>query len=140
MMAHAEVIMIPLANLDGTQGYRITKLELMPKKFGAATDELRSTVKLYTTKETAATQEINFDDSSLIGAAVIGMDTNVELYPLNMGATFDAIPFNQDVYITHHNDHGDAKEVNVYFELEQFDLTSLEASTLCLKNMRKSVA
>lgn len=138
-MSHQEVTYIPLAALDGTLGYRITKLELMPKNFGSSTDELRSTVKLFTNKQTSASREINFDDGRLVAAAVIGMDTNVELYPLNMSATFDAVPFNQDLYVTHHNDHGDEKEVNVYFEIEQFELSSLEASTLCLKNMRKAV-
>jgi hypothetical protein len=142
LIEHKQKIRLFLAGLEGEIGYRVTKLELMPKNFGNTSNELESTVRLYTVDPGVHTTgwngETNFDDSSVVAVATIGMDATADVYPMIMNTTMDAVPFNQDLWVVHWNNHGDANEVNLYIEIEQFPLTSLEASTLCLKNMRNT--
>lgn len=144
LIEHKEKVRLFLANNDATIGYRIKKLELMPKNFGNSSNELESTVKCYTVDPGEHTTDwdavINLDDSSIIAAATIGMDATADVYPMIMNATLDAVPFNQDLYVVHWNNHGDAKEVNLVLEIEQFKISSLTAASLCLKNMRNKAS
>ena len=51
---------------------------------------------------------------------------------------FDNKKFNQDIFVTHKNLHGDASPCNYYVELEQFKLSVDEASVATLRDMRGS--
>ena len=137
---HQEKVRLFLANNDATIGYRIKKLELMPRNFGNSSNELESTVKCYTVDPGEVTTDwdavINLDDSSIIACATLGLKNPADTYPMIMNATLDAVPFNQDLYVVHWNNHGDALGVNVLLEIEQFSIGSLTAASLCLKNMR----
>ena len=142
LIEHRQKIRLFLAGIEGEIGYRVTKLELMPKNFGNTSNELESTVRLYTVDPGEHTVDwdgvTNFDDSSIVAVATLGMDATGDQYPMMLNTTMDAVPFNQDLYVTHWNNHGDANEVNLYIEVAQFALSSLESSTLCLKNMRNA--
>ena len=130
---------IPLETKTGSLGYAITKFEIIPRNFGGSSSELESTVKIYANDPGSIDAVVNFDDMDLLGVAVLGMDSDPSTYPMNMISTFEALVFNQNIFITHYNNHGDAAAINYYIELEQFTISKLDSATLTLKNMRNRV-
>ena len=95
---------------------------------------LESVVKVYGNDPGTPDATINFDDMDLLAVATLGMDSAPSTSPMNLWATFDALMFNQNVYVTHFNDHGDAAPVNFYLELEQFTISKLRK---CYTNSKK---
>lgn len=138
-LTHEEERKIDLETKEGSLGYRIVRFELMPQNFGGSSNELESTVKVYGNKPPLISATVNFDDQDLLAVATLGMDSDPSTYPMNMWATFDALMFNQNIFITHYNNHADQAPVNFYLELEQFSISKLESATLTLKNMRNAV-
>lgn len=126
---------IHLHTNTGTTGYRIKKLQLFPHKFG--TEDQKSTVTIFSIPQAAgsATNEVDFSDNTLLGAACLSTD-NSENNPLNNNVVFDNVTFNQDIYVCHENVHSDAKPVNYYIELEQIKLDLGENTTATLKDIR----
>ena len=123
---------------DGSTGYRIVKFQLMPHVYGAGSGELESIVKIYKILQTTATEIIDFSDNTLLAAAIINNDTAADSYPTVLTTVFDNEIFNQDIYITHKNQHGDAAAVSYYFELEQIKLDINSNTVATLKDMRNT--
>lgn len=138
-LSHEEKRKIDLETKTGSLGYRIIRFELMPRNFGSSSNELESTVKVYGNDPGTPDSVVNFDDMDLLAVATLGMDSVASTNPMSLWATFDALMFNQNVYITHYNNHADLAPVNFYLELEQFTISPLESATLTLKNMRNAV-
>ena len=125
---------IRLQTIKGKVGYRIVKLELMGIQPGTVTQE--STVKIFTSKATTIDSVINFTDSDLLAAGYYlnnaASDNNYELQVI-----FDREIFNQDIFITHYDNHG-AVNVNYYLELEVIPLDDAGAEYTTLKDLRTS--
>jgi len=129
---------IALTTIRGLIGYRITKFQLMPHKYGLNTHEMESTVKIYKVEQTTVDEVMDFSDNTLLAAGIINMDAS-ETTPTNLVTVFDNELFNQDIYITHHNQHDtDTSACNYYIELEQMDLALDEATVTTLKNLRNN--
>ena len=132
-IADAGVDIISLHTNTGSTGYRITKLQLFPHKFG--TEDQKSTVTIFTVPQTTPTNEVDFSDNTLLAAAVLSTD-NSENNPLNSNVVFDNMTFNQDIFVCHENVHSDAKPVNYYIEMEQVKLALDENTVATLKDIR----
>ena len=132
-IADEAVDQIPLRTNNGTTGYKITKLQLFPHKFG--TEDQKSTVTIFSVPQTTPTNEVDFSDNTLLAAAVLSTD-NSENNPLNSNVVFDNMTFNQDIYVCHQNVHSDSKPVNFYIEMEQFKLSLDENTVATLKDIR----
>ena len=124
----------------GSTGYRIVKFQLMPHLFGAGSGELESIVKIYKVPQTAADEYIDFSDNTLVAAAIINADSSADSYPTVLTTVFDKEIFNQDIYVTHKNQHGDAAAVSYYFELEQVKLDLNQNTVATLKDIRNEAA
>ena len=132
-IADGDIHTISLHTNTGTTGYRIKKLQLFPHKFGS--EDQKSTVTIFSIPQTAATNEVDFSDNTLLGAACLSTD-NSETNPLNNNVVFDNMAFNQDIFICHQNVHSDALPVNYYIELEQIKLDLNENTVATLKDIR----
>ena len=136
LLAQDAVDIVTLHTNTGSTGYRIVKFKLMPHLFGAGSGELESIVKIYKTPQSSADEYIDFSDNTLLAAAIINNESNADSYPTVLTTVFDNEIFNQDIYITHKNQHPDAASVSYYFELEQIKLDLQENTVATLKDIR----
>ena len=138
LLAQDAIDTVTLHTNTGSTGYRIVKFQLMPYVFGGGSGELESVVKIYKSPQTTADEFIDFSDNTLLGAAIINNDASADQYPTVLATVFDNEIFNQDIYITHKNQHADAASVSYYFELEQVKLDLSENTVATLKDIRNS--
>ena len=129
---------IRLSTNNGLTGYKINKFQIMNKEAGASANELESTIKVYTYEQDTVDAVVDFDDPTLLAAAQLGTHASMGTYPQSTIIIFDNKKFNQDIFVTHKNLHGDASPCNYYVELEQFKLSVDEASVATLRDMRGS--
>jgi len=131
---------IVLHTNDGSTGYRIVKFQIMNPEAGAAASELESTVKIYKIAQDVTTIDaiVDFSENPLLGAAQIGTHASMGTYPQSTVIIFDSEIFNQDIYVTHKNLHGDAASCNYYIELEQVKLDLNENTVATLKDIRNT--
>ena len=136
LLAQDAVKRIRLSTNDGLTGYKIVKFKLMPFVFGGGSGELESVVKLYSVDPGDADEFINFDDPTIMGAAIINNDSSADSQPTVLTTVFDNTIVNQDMYVTHKNQHADGASVSFYVELEQIKLDLNESTVATLKDMR----
>ena len=142
LIANGVMDIIPLHTNNGSTGYRIKKFQLMPHKFGASTGELESTVRIFSVQPpaydsvTPVWDVVDFSDQELLGAAVINAEAVSDENPTVLHVVFDLMTFNQDIYITHQNNHADVGAVNYYIELEQVKLDLNQNTVATLKDIR----
>ena len=121
----------------GSTGYRIKKFQIMPGNPTA--DNMEATVKIYKIPQTAASNTIDFEDQTLLGAAYIENHdgTSAGFSNFTNAVIFDNEVFNQDIYITLKAGSGAGTDgVNYYFELEQVKLDLNENTVATLKDIR----
>ena len=125
---------ISLSTNNGSIGYRIKSLQVMPEL--AATGDYRSVLKIYTIPQTVAsvTNTIDFSDNTLLAAASYSQKADSRQYPDDVIVVFDNTTFNQDIYVTHVNANGN--DLNYYIELEQIKLDISENTVATLKDIR----
>ena len=133
LMVDGAIDTIMLHTNNGATGYRIVKLELFPAKFGNF--DQKSTVTIFKTPQTTATNVVDFSDNELLAASCLSTD-NSEANPLNLTTVFDNEIFNQDIFICHKDAHADNNPVNYYIELEQIKLSLDENTVATLKDIR----
>ena len=134
LLADGGQVTIRLSTIRGEVGYRIKKFQAIPQNPGGAAVEC--TVKAFTVEQDAATATVNFDNSELLGVAYVAINSdNVGIYTETV--IFDAVEFNQDIFITHADAKG-SESCNYYLELEQVKLNLNEAAVATLKDMRGS--
>ena len=129
LMANDTIDTISLHTNDGSIGYKIVKFEIMANNFNV-TDEYN--VKVYKVPQTTTTTVFDFADNTLLAAAYFENDAGVNGYDTNV--IFDNEIFNQDIYITHQSQSGQA--VNYYLELEQIKLDLSQNTVATLKDIR----
>jgi len=124
---------IRLSTIKGKVGYKIIKFQLMPLRPGALTQELVG--KIFTDKQTAVSDTVNFTDGTLLAAAVYA--TSADSWSTFETIIFDNQTFNQDIYVTL-DDSQDAGGSNYYIELESIPLDDAGAEYTTLKDMRRA--
>jgi hypothetical protein len=130
-IADNEIKRIRLSTNDGLTGYKITKFQIMP-----TTDvEAENTLLIKSTKPSSATNTIDFDDPTLLGAAFFSMHSTTQSYPEDLIFVLDSKIINQDIFITNKG-HNFTPTLNYYIELETVKLDLSEATVATLKDMR----
>ena len=123
---------IVLHTNDGSTGYRITKLQIIPKD---PTDTTTEAVFQIFTVPTGSTDEIDFSNQTLLACAHYSNHLSGTLYPEDLVVIFDNAIFNQDVYLTCKTDAG-SQAINYYIEMEQMKLDLNENTVATLKDIR----
>ena len=124
---------IVLHSNDGSTGYRIVKFELMPAVVAGGGSE--HTCKITKESLTTIDNNIDFSDQRLLAAGIASNSTSVHLYGTPTITIFDQDVFNQDIYISQHDNDG-SRELNYYVELEQIKLSLNENTVATLKDIR----
>ena len=125
-------VRIRLSTMRGEIGYVIRKFQIINKDPRDLAAECIG--KVFTVKQDTVTDTIDFSDSTLLAVSYFTNSDNPAYVADNI-VIFDAVKFNQDIYLTIHSDHDD-KDANYYLELEQFKLDLNEATVATLKDMR----
>ena len=130
--SNGSVDTISLHTNNGSIGYRIVKLEIMPTSPGTVTYE--NTVKVYSVSQSSASVTIDFADNTLLAAGFMSGSTSTSNSE-DMYVVFDNTVFNQDIYITNISPDA-ASGANYYIELEQIKLDLNENTVATLKDIR----
>tara|TARA_R110002096_G_scaffold225584_1_gene414760 strand:- start:826 stop:1287 length:462 start_codon:yes stop_codon:yes gene_type:complete len=137
-IADGAVDIVNLHTRDGSVGYRILKMDLIGVAPGATGQE--SVVKIYKIPQTVASVDgvVDFNDTTLAAAGFLRSPQSIGAaagFDSTEMIVFDNEIFNQDIFITHHEDLG-SSGVNYYLELEQIKLDLNENTVATLKNIR----
>jgi hypothetical protein len=124
---------ISLHTNDGSTGYRVVKLQVIPQNVTTTTNEV--IVKIYSRKQTSATATIDFSDQTLLGVAFWSNHADTHNQSEDYYVIFDNEIFNQDIYLTMVNVTS-ADPVSYYMELEQIKLGVNQNTVATLKDMR----
>lgn len=123
---------ISLGTIKGKVGYRIIKFQVIHAAPGQ--EHVEGTMKIYRAEQSTINNDIDFSDSSLLGAAYLA-ESDDHANALGQIIVFDNEIFNQDIYITLEDTVG-SQPMNYYLELEQFVLASDEATVATLKDIK----
>ena len=118
---------------NGSIGYRIVRLTIMPENPG--TTDFEHTLKIYKIPQTTATADMDYSDNTLLAAAYTEGNNSSNYIGQPLVTFFDNEIFNQDLYVTHVDAKG-ALECNYYFELEQIKLDLNENTVATLKDIK----
>ena len=135
LLADGDQVKIPLGTPQGKVGYRITKFQLFPYQPG--THDFESIVKIYKISQTTVPTSggsVDFSDNSLLASGFYGATSAAG--PVSMISIFEIEIFNQDIYVTHTTNTGEAA-INYYIELEQVKLSEQEALVAIVKDLRE---
>ena len=133
LLADGAQIKINLSTNQGMIGYRINKLQILPKRPFAESAE--HVVKVFSVEQDSVDAEINFDSPTLLAATVINNHSSGYDTPLVPTIIIDDVKVNQDIYITHSETQA-TEDCNYYLELERVKLDLNEATVATLKDMR----
>ena len=133
LMAEDTQERISLSTNQGLIGYKITKMQLIPKEPGGLSAE--HIVQIFKEQQTTNASQIDFSENRLLAAGYCSNHTGGDAYPTKQTIVFDNEIFNQDIFITHKIRNGTGS-VNYYIELEQMDLALDEATVATLKDIR----
>tara|TARA_Y100000310_G_scaffold116639_1_gene115350 strand:+ start:487 stop:930 length:444 start_codon:yes stop_codon:yes gene_type:complete len=134
LIATSGIDTILLHTNNGSAGYRMVKLELMPTNPGTTAYE--NVLKVYSVPQTTADGTIDFSDTTLLGAAYIANNSNNATNDETV-VVFDNRVFNQDIYVTHIDMDGTPTQgVNYHIELEEIKLDLNENTVATLKDIR----
>jgi hypothetical protein len=131
-IASGDTEQIALHTNNGTTGYKIKTLQIMPHSWGGVTGEY--TVKVHTIPGKTASADIDFSDQTLIAVACQTYNTSANIAGDIPVVVFDNITFNQDIYILAHDN--DSSPVNYHIELEVVKLDLNENTVATLKDIR----
>ena len=132
---------INLHTNNGSTGYRIVKFQVFPQKPGTSTGE--NLVQVFNVESSAnnaasaaVATDVDFSNQTLVAVGFVGASTNsTQLSPIP-AIIFDNMVFNQDIFIAHKDESGNASPVNYYMELEQVKLDLNENTVATLKDIR----
>jgi len=124
---------IVLHTTNGSLGYRIIKMQLIPEFPGVSSQE--SVVKIYKTEQTTIDATVDFSDNRLLAAGYVPHTQSFRQDISTDSVIFDNEIFNQDIYVTH-VDVSVGERTNYYIELEQMPLDLNENTVATLKDIR----
>jgi len=122
---------IPLHTNNGSQGYRIKKLEVVPASFGS------DQIGIFTVNTIPFTPvtTVDFSDQTLVGVAIVRNDNSQGGTASDQVIVFDNLTFNQDLYLGFKNIET-AIDINYHLELELVKLDLNENTVATLKDIR----
>ncbi len=120
------VVKIPLHGDEPDDGYKIAKFQIIAARPGSSDYEY--TCKIYKTPQTGFDNLIDFEDDTLLAAAVLIGDDN-QYEPITQVIIFDHDVVNQDIYITS-VDTKMTEPVNYYLELEQIKMSKSQQAVV----------
>jgi len=132
LLANSGQDRIRLQTIKGKVGYRITNLQLMTNNNSGY--DVESTVQIFKESQTA-TSTVNFTDSNLLASGYLTAGNQPYEATANI-IIFDNEIFNQDIYISHVDDGGNARPCNYLLSLEVIPLDDAGAEYTTLKDMR----
>jgi len=124
-LADGGIDRIYLAGDEPGDGYRIKKFECMADGFGNS----EMVIKIYTTKQTTASNSIDFTEGDLLAACMISQALTAESNPEDRTIIFDSVSFNQDIYVTAAASSS-ADPTNYHIELEQIKMSNGEQAVV----------
>jgi len=130
-LADGEQDTIRLSTNNGLTGYRLNKLEIIGPD---ANQTLEGVIKIYTRAPAAVNDDIDFDDQSLIAAAIWKSTTSANNIS-GVQVVMEHTIVNQDLFVVYSIGAGTGN-MNYYLELEQVKLDLSEATVATLKDMR----
>jgi len=136
LIADDTIDTIVLHTNDGSTGYRIVKLQLMPNDLNANQE---ACLKIYKIPQSAVTFDFDFSDNTLLAAARYTESSAADTRAEDLHVIFDQEIFNQDIYVTHKNNNSGIA-INYYIELEQVKLDLSENTVATLKDIRNVTA
>jgi len=117
---------IHITGVESGKGFRIVKFEILPATPGDANAEM--CVKIYKTEQSSIDDNIDFGDSSLLGAAIYAASSSTSYQFTPMSVIFDNEVFNQDIYVTQKDTQNGA--CNYFIELEEIKMSDAEAANV----------
>ena len=91
-ISDGEIDQISLHTNNGLTGYKITKFKLLPID---SNETVEQAVKIYSVKQTTATEEIDFDDQTLLAAGIVHANADRDFVSPD-AVIFDNMIVNQD--------------------------------------------
>ena len=131
-MADASQDIIALHTNNGSTGYKIKKLRVIPED--PTDDNAECVLKIYSIKQTTIDDTINFSDNTLLAVAFWKNSATVN-YSADTHIIFDNMIINQDIYLTYDGDSSTV-DLNYYIELEQVKLDLSENTVATLKDIK----
>ena len=133
-------------NIEGSVGaiaWRITKLNLMPRDPGFASQE--SLVQVWREEQTtvptaAGSATVNFSDGELVAAGFMPQGNISPVGTQGRGAIdviFDNALFVRNIWVTHTDNEGNANPCNYYIELEEVIVSAAGKAQLALAAARR---
>ena len=92
-------------------------------------------IKIFTIPQTTINGEVDFSDNTLLAAGFLVGNTDTR-FDVIQTVLFDNMKFNQDIYITCFDNHGNNGACNYYIELETSKLSLDENTVATLKDIR----
>ena len=133
LLADGQQQKIRLSTNNGEMGYRVVKFQGIGNNPGGQNPESLLTLTRY--KQSTIDGTINFDNPSILGIVYWQGGATAGDTPQDMTIIFDDKIVNQDIFISHHEAHGN-QSCNYYVELEQVKLSKDEAAISTLVDMR----
>ncbi len=124
---------VRLSTNNGLTGYKVSKLQLIPKEPGGISGEFVCT--LHSVKPATQPTNVNFDDPTLLAVAFHRSTTSTNSDDTTI-IIFDNKIINQDIYVCIRDAASGTNQCNYYLELEQVKLDLNEATVATLKDMR----
>tara|TARA_Y100000593_G_C4041590_1_gene205385 strand:- start:44 stop:487 length:444 start_codon:yes stop_codon:yes gene_type:complete len=132
-IADNEIQTINLHTNNGSIGYRIKKLQGLPRDPFQADGE--HVIKIFKIPQTTADDTIDFSDNTLLAALTFNNASTSSVNYAEQAVIFDNEIFNQDIFVTH-VDARSSQIGNYYIELEQIKLDLNENTVATLKDIR----
>ena len=142
MMKEDQVETVHLHTNDGSTGYKIKSLRIMPVDTGGATNTANeATVQVFTISKDAITQaalthaSVDFSNQTMIGVAYFLRDQGVVAITSET-IIFDNVTFNQDLFLVYKDSQNNTIGMNWHMELEQVKLDLNQNTVATLKDIR----
>ena len=133
LIADEAIDTINLHTNNGSIGYRIKKLSIIPDKPVTSANEC--VIQIWKIPQTTTSSNVDFSNNTLLAVGIYSNQTDTTYYPDDQTIIFDNEIFNQDIYITHKNETG-TRPCNYYLELEQIKLDLNDNTMATLKDIK----
>ena len=117
---------IHLSGGDTNTCYKLHDLKLIAMSESA---DIAPVVKIYKNRQSSVTEEIDFTQAGLLGAAIYRQDSGNQFPPLQT-VLFDNEIFNQDIFITYKDNETASASVNYLLVLEEITAKDSELAVV----------
>jgi hypothetical protein len=138
MIADGGFDTIALHTTDGSIGYRIVKLEVLPNNIQSGSNEALLVVSKVAFASDTPPSLLNLNDNTIVAAVMFLRDQGTVAIT-SESIIVDNEIFNQDIYVGYQDGQGSAI-MNYYLELEQVKLDLSENTVATLKDIRNVTA